>query len=232
MKVYAISDLHLSTNVNKPMNVFGSAWDNYLEKIKESWQALVTEEDIVVIAGDISWAMKLEDAKADLDWIASMPGKKVFIRGNHDYWWKSPSSIRSLLPENMYLVQNDSIKLGNYIFCGSRGWTVPEKKAYQKESDKKIFDREVLRMEMSIKSAVQKKKEGDIVIAMIHYPPFNSRAENNELTELFEKYGVEIVIYGHLHGQDGKFMLKHLKNGVEYYLTSCDIVKNKLVKIT
>ena len=131
MKIYAISDLHLSNNSNKPMNVFGEIWENYLEDIVTDWKSKVTDDDVVLIAGDISWAMHLEDAKEDLDFIAKLPGKKIFIRGNHDYWWKSPSSIRALLGDDMFLLQNDSIKLGNFVFCGTRGWTVPEHKSMQ-----------------------------------------------------------------------------------------------------
>ncbi|MDD4211013.1 MAG: metallophosphoesterase [Clostridia bacterium] len=231
MKIYAISDLHLSTNSNKPMDVFGGAWENYLEEISTDWKSKVTADDIVLIAGDISWAMKLSDAVADLDWIANLPGKKIFIRGNHDYWWKSPSSIRSLLKENMFLVQNDSLKLDNYIFCGTRGWTTPENEKGQSEDDKKIYNREVLRLEMSLESAKAKQENNEPIIALVHYPPFNSKAEDNPLTALFEKYGVKSVIYGHLHGKDAKCTLKLVKNGVTYYLTSCDQINNTLVEI-
>jgi predicted phosphohydrolase len=231
MKIFAISDLHLTINSNKPMDVFGAAWDNYLEKIKTDWQKKVTDEDVVLIAGDISWAMKLEEAVDDLNWIGALPGRKIIIRGNHDYWWKSPSSIRNILPESMYLIQNDSVKLGSYVFSGTRGWTVPEYKNNQTEEDKKIYDREVLRLEMSLKSGADKLVEGEELIAMIHYPPFNSKLEDNEFTALFEKYAVKKVIYGHLHGTDGKYILKHTKNDVTYYLTSCDIIKNTLIKI-
>jgi uncharacterized protein len=231
MKIFAISDLHLSTSSNKPMDVFGGAWEGYLEKIAEDWKNKVTEDDIVLIAGDISWAMKLEDAISDLKWIETMPGKKIFIRGNHDYWWKSPSSIRSVLGSGMYLIQNDSLKLDGYIFCGTRGWTVPEYNNMQKEEDKKILEREILRLELSLKSAKAKQTNNEPIIALIHYPPFNSRFEDNELTALFEKYEVKSVIYGHLHGKNVKATLKFVKNGVTYYLTSCDQVDNTLVEI-
>lgn len=231
MKVYAISDLHLSISTPKPMDIFGGAWENYLEKIVEDWNKKVSDDDIVLIAGDISWAMKLEDAKLDLEWISKLKGKKILIRGNHDYWWKSVSSIRSILPENMFILQNDSILLNNIIFCGTRGWTVPEYKGSQTEEDKKIYDREVLRLELSLKSAKEKQQNDEPIIALIHYPPFNSKLENNEFTKLFEEYGVTTVIYGHLHGKDAKTILRLIKNDVTYYLTSCDQLGNTLLEI-
>ena len=231
MKVFAISDLHLSFSSEKPMDVFGGAWENYLEKIEKDWNEKVTDEDIVLIAGDISWAMKLEEAQEDLNYIEKFKGKKILIRGNHDYWWKSPSSIRAILKENMYILQNDSLLLNNIIFCGTRGWSVPEQKNLQTNEDKKIYDREVSRLELSLKSAKQKQQNNEPIIALIHYPPFNSRLENSEFTSLFEEYKVDKVIYGHLHGKDVKAVLEHKKNGVTYYLTSCDQIGNKLVKI-
>lgn len=231
MKVFAISDLHLSISTPKPMDVFGGAWENYLEKIVEDWNNKVTNDDIVLIAGDISWAMKLEDALLDLQWISKLKGKKILIRGNHDYWWKSVSGIRSLLPDSMYILQNDSLVLNNIIFCGTRGWAVPEYMTQQNEDDKKIYNRELLRLELSLKSAKQKQKNNEPIIALIHYPPFNSRLEDSEFTKLFEQYGVTKVIYGHLHGKDARVVLHHTKNNVEYYLTSCDKLNNKLIQI-
>ncbi|MGD9901200.1 MAG: metallophosphoesterase [Spirochaetales bacterium] len=231
MKIYAISDLHLGNDVDKPMHIFGEIWQNYVETIVADWNSKVKDEDIVLIAGDISWAMKLDEVKTDLDFIASLKGKKVFIRGNHDYWWKSPSSIRNILKENMYLIQNDSIKLGSYVFCGTRGWMVAEYKGQLAEEDEKIFARELLRLEISLKSALEKTLEGDALIALIHYPPFNSKFEDSEITKLFEKYGVKKVIYGHLHGKDVKYKLEYEKNGITYYLTSCDLLENRLVEI-
>lgn len=231
MKIFAISDLHLSIESNKPMEVFGASWENYLEEIEADWQQKVSDDDVVLIAGDISWAMKLEEVKSDLEWIAKLKGKKIIIRGNHDYWWKSPSSVRSLLPENMYILQNDSMKVGETIFCGSRGWTVAEIKALESEEDKKIYDRELLRMELSLKSAKEMQQNNEQIIALIHYPPFNSRLEESDFTKLFEQYGVKAVIYGHLHGKEAKCVLQYQKNGITYYLTSCDMVNNTLIEI-
>ena len=229
MKVFAISDFHLSINNPKPMNIFGTSWDNYLETISEDWAKRVSDIDIVLIAGDISWAMYLENAVPDLEYISAFKGSKILLRGNHDYWWKSISSVRALLPKGMYALQNDSLKIGDVIFCGSRGWTTPDGKI-QAEADKKIYDREVIRMELSLADADKKRKEGEKLVVMTHYPPFNGRFESSPFTELFKKYGADAVVYGHLHcGNRAEKLLK--KDGIDYYLTSCDMVDNKLVEI-
>lgn len=128
MKVFALSDLHLSTACDKPMDIFGGNWENYTEKIREKWLAKVSPEDLVLIAGDISWGMKLEEARSDLDWIDALPGKKIIIKGNHEYWWKSISSVRQILPSSILAIQNDAIRFDGIVVCGTRGWEVPEKK--------------------------------------------------------------------------------------------------------
>ena len=230
MKIFAISDLHLSINNPKPMDIFGQVWENYVEKIFDDWKARVSDEDIVLLAGDFSWAMKLEDTKEDFKLISSLPGKKIIIRGNHDYWWKSISGVRSFLPENIFAIQNDALKFKNIIICGTRGWTVPEEDAKQTDEDKKIFNREVLRLELTLQKAENLREKGDKVICMIHYPPTNFKKQESEFSKLLEKYKVDVVVYGHLHGYK-KSNLVYKKNEIDYYLTSCDMVENKLVEI-
>ena len=231
MKVFAISDLHLSINSNKPMNIFGPVWDNYLDKIEKHWQSIVSENDIVLIPGDISWAMKLNDAEADLNFINKFKGKKVILRGNHDYWWSSISALRNILPKEMYAIQNDAIKFENVIICGTRGWNLPNSKYFNSKDDEKIYNRELLRLELSLKHAKSLQKNGDIIIAMLHFPPFNNKLEDNEITRLLEKYGVNKVVYGHLHNTDFIGKLVNVKNEITYYLTSCDLVGNVLTQI-
>lgn len=231
MKIFAISDLHLSINNPKPMNIFGAAWDNYLDVISKSWEEQVSEDDIVLIAGDISWAMYLENALPDLKYISEFKGKKIILRGNHDYWWKSISAVRNILPKNMYALQNDSLKIGNAVFCGSRGWSTPEGRT-QSAEDKKIYDREIIRMRLSLQDAVKKREAGDALITLIHYPPFNSRFESTPFTELFREFAVDAVVYGHLHKGSSRGERVLQLNGVQYFLTSCDMVDNKLIKIT
>lgn len=230
MKIFAISDLHLSINNPKPMNIFGEVWEGYEEKIFTDWKKKVTDEDIVLLAGDFSWAMKLEDTRKDFDLFKDLPGKKIIIRGNHDYWWKSISSVRAFLPAGMYAIQNDALKFGKYIICGTRGWSVPEENAVQTAEDKKIYDREVIRLKMTLQTAMKFKEEGDKVICMMHYPPCNFHKQDSDFTALLEKYNVDAVVYGHLHGYK-KVNLKYVKNNIPYYLTSCDMVDNKLIEI-
>lgn len=230
MKIYAISDFHISTNTDKPMDVFGASWVGYLDKIKEDWQKKVAAEDIVLIAGDISWAMNIEDAKPDLDYFKDLNGKKVFIKGNHDFWWSGIGKVRDIMPENCFALQNDSMKFGDVVICGSRGWAVPGSPDFD-EKDRKIYLRETERFKLSLKSAEKLMKEGDKLIAMIHYPPFNVKRENSAFTDIFEAFHVHSVVYGHLHGKNVRADKLVVKNGVRYYLTSCDMVDNKLTEI-
>ena len=231
MKVYAISDLHLSINCDKPMNIFGPVWEGYLDKIEKSFKK-VHNKDIVLLAGDHSWAMKLSEAQPDLDYICAFKGNKFLIKGNHDYWWSSISAVRERLSNNTYALQNDAMKVGKYIICGSRGWILPDRDKFKSEEDKKIYLRELNRMELSLKTMQNMRQKRDKVIVMMHYPPFNYKQDDSEFTKMFEKYGVDIVVYGHLHGYDKKRnKLFLVKNKIKYYLTSCDLVNNQLVRI-
>lgn len=214
------------------MDIFGATWENYLDIIKQDWNNRVSDEDYVLMAGDMSWALKIEEATNDLEFLQSLKGHKIIIRGNHDYWWKSISSLRQMLPKSIYPLQNDAIKIGNVIVAGTRGWNVPEKNKPFTTEDEKLYKREVLRLELSLEFAKKlKTEEKDEIIAMIHFPPFNSNFEDSEFTTLFEKYGVKKVIYGHLHGKSSRTILNTNKNGIEYFLTSCDKLNNKLVQI-
>ena len=230
MKVFAISDLHLSINNPKPMDIFGPTWEGYVDKIFEDWKAKVSEDDVVLLAGDFSWAMKLEDTKADFDLLKNLPGTKIIIRGNHDYWWKSISSVRNFIPEKFYALQNDALKLGDYIFCGTRLWNLPGMTKMQTEEDEKIYKRELIRLELSLQEAKKMQTAGEKIICVLHYPPYTFNEEDNEVTALLEKYGVNKVVYGHIHAFCKQNLVLN-KNGTVYYLTSCDIVGNKMVEI-
>ncbi len=230
MNVYAISDLHLSATADKPMNIFGGNWDGHFEKIKKDWVSQVKDEDVVLIAGDISWAMKLDDALVDLRSLADLPGKKVFIRGNHDYWWNGITRLRDSAPNDSFIfLQTDAVKIEDLVVVGSRGWTCPGSTDYT-EQDNKLYLREAERFRLAFKDAEKLKEEGDRLIAMIHYPPFSLKSEGTLFTELFEKNGVEKAVFGHIHGA-AYFPLKTERNGVEYILSSCDKLAFKLVKI-
>ena len=230
MRIFAISDLHLSFNCDKPMDVFGGNWEGYIPKIEANWKENITDEDIVLIAGDISWAMKLDEVNADLEWIDKLPGKKIIIKGNHEYWWKSISSVRLILPDSILAIQNDSIKIGNYVICGTRGWTIPEECNKPTEEDIKIYKREVERLKLTLMSAKTACEEGDIIIAMIHYPPFGTTEFETDFTKLFEEFGVQKVIFGHIHGKTNCPKICN-KNGVSYYFTACDHIDNDPVLI-
>ncbi len=230
MKIYAISDLHMSTNTHKPMEVFGGNWIGYMEKIRADWKEKVTENDLVLIGGDISWAMSLEDAVEDLKSIADLQGKKILIKGNHDYWWSAIGKVRDALPENFFALQNDAIKIGDAVICGSRLWSVPGSPDFGAQ-DEKIYLREAERLKLSLKNAKNLLEDGDKLIALIHYPPFNVKRENTLYTDLFEEYNVNAVIYGHLHGKSVRADKSVEKNGIKYLLTSCDQVNNKLVEV-
>ena len=223
MKIYALSDFHLSFMVDKPMDVFGEKWNNYEEKIKNNWQNKVKAEDIVLISGDTSWAMYEKDTEKDFEFISKLNGKKVIIRGNHDYWWKSISGVRELLPNGVFALQNDSIMFENYLICGTRGWLVPEHGKTLNAEDQKIYDREVIRLELALKDMQQKRKEDSKVICMMHFPPFNSKMEESEFTKLFKAYNVDKVVYAHLHKKTIN-PKKITLDGIEYILSSSDLV--------
>lgn len=229
-KVFAISDLHLSLSGEKPMDIFGDTWGGYLEKIEYDWNSKVSDDDVVLVSGDISWAMKLENAVTDLAFFDKLKGTKIIIRGNHDYWWQGITKVRSVLPRKVIALQNDSVKIGRYVFCGSRGWSVEGSPDFN-EQDRKLYNREAERFKLALKSAEKLSQDGDKLVAMIHYPPFNVRRENSAFTDLFEEFKVDKVVYGHLHGKDAKPFFRINKNGVEYILSSCDLVDNKLVEV-
>lgn len=231
MKVFAVSDLHLPGNQDKPMDIFGGNWAGHLEKIKEDWRSRVSEEDAVLIAGDVSWAMALSDALTDLEKLKDLPGKKIFIRGNHDYWWSGITSLRRSAPDDtFYFLQNDCVRFDGFVVCGSRGWSCPGSADF-KEEDDKIYRREAERFRLAFQSVQKQRQEGDKLICMIHYPPFNAKREQSLFTELFESNGADTVVYGHLHQSAGAYPFACMRGGIEYRLTSCDLLGFKLAQI-
>lgn len=230
MKIYAISDLHISTGTNKPMDIFGGNWVGYLDEIFSDWQSKVSDEDVVLIGGDISWAMNIDEAIPDLKTLENLKGKKVLIKGNHDYWWSGIGKVRDILPANFYALQNDCVRFDGVVICGSRCWSSPGSPDFN-ESDMKIYLRETERLKLSLASAKKVRQENDKLIALVHFPPFNVHRESNLFTEIFENNGVDAVVYGHLHGKNVRADKVVVKNGIKYYLTSCDQVDNKLTEI-
>ena len=230
MKIFSISDLHLSGMSDKPMDVFGSGWENHFEKIKTDWQNKVSDEDIVLIAGDISWGTTLDEGLYDLNSLKDLKGKKVFIRGNHDYWWNGITKLRRAAPDDtFYFLQNDCVKFGNVVICGSRGWCCPGS-ADVTERDERLCKREAERFKLCFGQVEKVRSDGDILIAMIHYPPFSQKSPTTDFTRMFEEYRVDKAVFGHVHGEIF-FPFRTVKNGIEYILTSCDKVGFTLQRI-
>lgn len=220
MSLFAISDLHLGINVDKPMDIFGDNWNNHDEKIKINWINNINEDDVVLIAGDISWSMNFDDGKKDLEWINALPGKKIILKGNHDYWWKSITKLNNYY-DDMFFIQNNFSNYNNYAICGTRGWVCPGSNNFDSH-DEKIYKRELIRLRLSLDSAV--KAGYDKFIVMLHYPPTNDKFHPSGFTEIFKEYKVEKVIYGHLHGPFNFKVLNNTLDGIEYVLTSCDFL--------
>lgn len=223
MKIFAIGDLHLSfnENIDKPMSIFGSGWDNYEARLKTAWEERITDEDVVILPGDLSWSLKLEEAIDDLNWIHALPGKKILLKGNHDLWWSKINYINTLY-DDMTFLQNTCyyIEEADIAICGSRGWVVPGSDEF-KEHDMKIYKRELGRLESSLNEA-KRLGAGRIIVAL-HYPPADAIHTTSGFTELMSKYNVTNCLYGHLHGMAafGK-AIKNTHDGIEYKLVSLD----------
>ena len=227
MRVFAIGDLHLDSTKEKPMNIFGENWLDHEQKIVENWISSVSDEDLVLIPGDISWALKLEEAKKDLEIINNLPGKKILIRGNHDYWWATKNKLNNLQLKSLEFLVNDFYIYDNMIICGVRGWDT-----YDIDSDinsKKIYDRELMRFEMSLKNT---KHSNLYKIAMLHFPPFNIDKSPNDFVDIMKKYNVNTCIYGHLHGNEGhKLVREGCIEGINFACVSSDYLNFELKQI-
>lgn len=223
MALYALSDLHLSFTDDKPMGIFGDVWQDHDKKIYDNWINLIKEEDTVLLGGDLSWSMRLDISMKELDFIAKLPGRKIAIKGNHDYWWTSIKKLNSLY-NGFDFIQNNHFSYKETGICGTRGWICEGSEKFSAD-DLKIYTREGMRLEASLKSAKEAGYED--LIAMIHYPPVNEYGHDSLFTDLFEKYGVRKVIYGHLHGAALKNVMQGMRNGVEYIMTSGDFLNFK-----
>lgn len=231
MKLFAIADIHMDGGAGKPMDVFGSRWENHCERIFSSWRDVVGETDVVLIPGDISWAMRFDDALPDLMSISELPGTKLLLRGNHDYWWGSLTRMRAKLPSDMKLVQNDAVDCGSFVVCGSRGWLLPTESGFS-DDDRKIYERELIRLKLSLGFAERLAGGTKPIIAMLHYPPMMRDARPTGFTELLEGHKVMRCLYGHLHGSKAweiGFQGEH--GGVNYALCSADSLDFKLMQV-
>lgn len=219
MRLFGIADLHLSFTADKPMDIYGGQWVDHVNRVEQKWKTLVEPDDVVLLAGDHSWALKREEAALDLEWIASMPGHKVLIKGNHDLWWSSVTKLNQEY-EGLFFLQNNAFQAGDYTICGTRGWICPGDMEFTAH-DQKIYERELWRLRLSLKAA--KISGATRLVCMIHFPPVNDRQDASGFSQLFEEFGVELVIYGHLHGPESHIKaMQGERNGVEYRLVSCD----------
>ena len=221
MALYAIADLHLSLGTDKPMDVF-SGWNDYVERLEKNWRALVKDEDTVVIAGDISWAMKLEETYNDFLFIDSLPGKKIFLKGNHDYWWSTKNKIDNFLKESGFtsisILNNNSYEVDGFSIVGTRGWSYNA----ESEEDVKIVNREVIRLKLSLTDS---QKHVGKKIVFLHYPPVYDNMQCDEIMQVLEEHEIKECYFGHIHGKyaaQKALVGKYL--GINMHLISCDYI--------
>ncbi len=221
MSIYAIGDLHLSLGegIDKPMDIYGEQWVRHVERLKSNWIRKVSETDTVILAGDVSWALKFDEAKTDLDWLHHLPGKKIVIKGNHDLWWTGIQKMNAMY-DDMIFLHNFCHMVEDVAICGSRGWICPGTDGFT-EADNKIYQRELLRVGRSLEDA--KARGAKEIIGVLHFPPTNDKIQSSGFTDLFTAADVKTVVYGHLHGSDTYHKgLQGNLNGVEYKLVSLD----------
>ena len=227
MALYAISDLHLPLGVNKPMDIFGSRWDNYVERLRTNWQNTVGKEDTVVLPGDFSWATYIKDTKKDFEFLDSLNGKKIISKGNHDYWWETMSKMNGFLKENDFssvsFLQNNSFIYNDIAICGTRGWVFPDN-----DENEKMYQREAARLELSLSSAEPGKRK----FVFLHYPPIVRDNLENEFTRIMKRYGVELCVYGHLHAKSSQYAVTGNVDGIKYLLVSCDYMEFMPIKLS
>ena len=217
MALYVIGDTHLSLSCDKPMDVFGGNWSGYVEKLLKGFE-VVRPEDTVVLCGDRSWGMSLEQAREDLAFLDALPGRKLLLKGNHDYWWTTVSKMRQFFADNGFnnleILHNNCQFYGDIALCGTRGWFYEEDKG---EHSSKIFNRELIRLETSLKAAGDHER-----YCFLHYPPLYQGYYCREIVELLEKYHVTCCCYGHLHGGSHRLAVSGKRGSVEYRLVSAD----------
>lgn len=228
MAIWAIGDLHLDHTKEKAMGIFGPQWEDHDEKITRAWKDSVSEDDLVLIPGDISWALKWEEAEDDLRFLDELPGRKILSKGNHDYWWTGMKKMNSGNWKTLRFLQNNSILTEEGIgIYGTRGWTASDAENFT-EQDEKIHRREVLRLGLSFDSM---KERPEKKIVMIHYPPFRQDFGDSEFTEMMAEQNVDLCIYGHLHGEGHRYVLEEKRDGVRYLCVAADYIDFKPIRL-
>lgn len=233
MSIYVIADLHLSFEKEKPMSIFGDNWENHANKIKNNWKNKVTNNDYVILPGDFSWAMHLKETYKDFQYLNELPGKKILLKGNHDYWWTTLKNMREFVKENNFenidFLYNNSYLVEDKIIVGTRGWNILDT-----DNSKKMIKRECNRLELSLKDGIEKYGNQREIIAFMHYPPVTqSLLSNNgesEFIDLMKKYNIKRCYYGHLHGQAHKDAIEGNVEGIELKLISADYLDFDLLK--
>lgn len=235
MSLFAMADLHLSLSTNKPMDVFGDSWHDYENRINEEWRASVRETDTVLVPGDISWGMTMEEALMDLQFLDSLPGKKILSKGNHDYWWGTNGRVEDFLQTHglttMSLLKNNAFLVDDTAVCGTRGWILPDNTEW-KTSDRTVYERELGRLERSLICGTEllSSIDGRLVV-MLHYPPITDPNRDTDFSLLLEKYHVDVCVYGHIHGRGHKKAFEGVRNGTEYRLISADYISFKPLRL-
>lgn len=219
MSLFAIADTHLSFGTNKPMDSF-PGWENYTDRLKENWNKIIDNDDFVVIAGDISWAMNFDELKVDFDFINKLNGKKIILKGNHDYWWNTMSKMNKFIEENQFdtitILHNSAFDFDDFSVCGSRGWFFDS----EEEHNEKVLNREVMRVKTSIECAKNDEK-----IVFLHYPPVTENQCCDEILNLLKEKRIKKCYYGHLHGGAAKYAFDDNFDGIDFKLISADRLK-------
>ena len=231
MAIYVIADLHLSFSQDKPMSIFGENWEGHSEKIKNNWISKVKPEDTVVLPGDFSWAMYLQDTYKDFEYLNSLPGKKLLLKGNHDYWWTTVTNMRNFLEENKFknidFIYNNSYLVENKILTGTRGWNLLDT-----ENSSKMIKRESIRLQLAIEDGIKKYGDDKEIIVFMHYPPISNINKKSEFLKILKQYNIKRCYYGHLHGKSHQDAVEGIVDGIEFKLISADYLNFDVIKVT
>ncbi len=234
MSIYVIADLHLSFEKEKPMSIFGDNWKEHANKIKNNWEKKVTNNDYIILPGDFSWAMNLKETYKDFKYLNNLPGKKILLKGNHDYWWTTLKNMRKFIKENKFdnidFLHNNSYLVENKIIVGTRGWNILDT-----ENSKKMIKRECNRLELSLKDGLEKYGQEKEILLFMHYPPITQglliNNEKGDFVNIMKQYKIKKCYYGHLHGQSHKDAIEGMVEGIEFKLVSADYLDFDLLKL-
>lgn len=232
MAIYAMSDLHLALSADKPMEVFGDGWQDYMDRIFANWNSVVGVDDTVLVGGDVSWATYIDKAKEDFDFLHRLNGKKIISKGNHDYWWESLTKLQNFVSENGFtsitFMHNNGFVAENIGICGTRGWTLPDSDSFSSD-DVKMYERELIRFALSAEDMAKKIKSSSNVskrVAVLHYPPiYRDGTVDDGFNKVIKEYKIDLCLYGHLHSYAHKNAFCGAADGTEYRLVSADYMK-------